>query len=76
MIHRGGLVYPQKRVSLKKYPQMSEKGLGLPIYEIKPSLNGSGLRLKLNGDFYNLQLQLVSEYFSELVRVCFMAELI
>jgi len=51
MIHRGGLFYPQKRVSLKKYPQMSEKGLWLPIYEIKPLLNGSGLRLKLNGDF-------------------------
>jgi len=29
-------VYPQKWVSSKKYPQMSEKGLGLPISEIKP----------------------------------------
>jgi len=31
--------YPQKQVSLKKYPEMSEKGLGLPIYEIKPYIN-------------------------------------
>ena len=24
---------------MKRYPQMSEKGLGLPIYEIKPRNN-------------------------------------
>jgi len=33
-------VYSQKWVSLKKYPQEIEKGLGLPIYEIKPFFFG------------------------------------
>ena len=39
-------------------------------------LNGSGLRPKLNEDFWNLKLQLVLGYFSEPVRVWLMAELI
>jgi len=35
-----------------------------------------GVRLEINEDFQNLQLQLVLEYFSEPVRVYLMAELI
>jgi len=31
------MLYPQERVCLKKYPQKSKNGLGLPIYEIKPT---------------------------------------
>jgi len=35
--NRNCLGLPAKAGFFKKYQQMSEKGLGLPIYEIKPN---------------------------------------
>jgi len=46
--------YPHMWFSLNKYPQKSEKGLGLPIYKIKPKINPEGFLSRLVGFIFIL----------------------